>query len=291
MIRKISDILKDKKRTYSFEFFSPKTTEGISKLYTNVEALAVLKPDFLSVTYGAGGSTRETTTRIVDELQKRFDISVLHHLTCIDHTKDELVDIISKIKDIGVKNILALRGDPPQGAREWKKIEGGLEYSYQMVEIINSVWRGFFSIGVAGFPEGHIHCPDKATDSRYLKLKLDKGADFVLTQLFFENEIYLEYIDRLKKIGVNARVIPGVLPIVNYDGLVRFCSNCGATIPRRVRDIFEPIRNDEKATYKSGVEFAVKQCRDLLDKGAPGIHFYTLNRVDPVREILKSITI
>jgi len=289
MIKKISEILKEKARTFSFEFFSPKTPAGIVKLYDTVKELAKLNPDFISVTYGAGGSTRETTTKIVDDIQNKFNISVIHHLTCIGHTKDELVDIITKIKDIGVKNILALRGDPPQGVKEWKKIEGGLEYSYQLVELINSLCNKYFSIGVAGFPEGHMNCPDKALDSKYLKLKLDKSADFVLTQLFFENDIYFDYIKRVKKIGVNVRIIPGILPIINYEGLVKFCSNCGATIPKIVRDIFEPIKNDEQATYKAGVEFAVRQCRDLLDKGAPGLHFYTLNRVEPVREILRNI--
>lgn len=289
MIKKISEILKEKNRTFSFEFFSPKTEAGIIKLYDTVKELARLNPDFMSVTYGAGGSTRETTTEIVDELQKRFGISVLHHLTCIGHTKDDLVGLVSKIKEIGVKNMLALRGDPLLGVKEWKKIPGGLEYSYQLVELINSLHNKYFSIGVAGFPEGHMNCSDKSLDSKYLKLKLDKGADFVLTQLFFENDIYFDYIKRLKKIGVNARVIPGILPIVNYEGLVKFCSNCGATIPDKVRDIFGPIKNDEQATYKAGVEFAVKQCRDLLGKGAPGIHFYTLNRIDPVRQIFKKI--
>jgi len=289
MIKKISDILKEKPRTFSFEFFSPKTDAGIARLYDTVKELARLKPDFLSVTYGAGGTTRETTTKIVDELQKRHDISVVHHLTCIGHTKEELIDIITKIKEIGVKNILALRGDPPQGVKEWKKVSGGFEYSYQLVELINALHDKYFSIGVAGFPECHMNCPSKELDTKYLNLKIDSGADFVLTQLFFDNKDYFNYVERLKKAGVKNRIIPGVLPVVNYEGLVKFCANCGATIPQGVRDIFEPIKDNEEAMHKAGVEFAIRQCRELLDNGAPGLHFYTLNRIEPVREILLSL--
>lgn len=291
MIKNISQIFNEKDRTYSFEFFSPKTEAGIVKLYDTVKELALLKPDFMSVTYGAGGSTRETTTKIVDELQKRFNISVLHHLTCIGHTKDELIDIISKIKQIGVKNILALRGDPPCGVKEWKKVLGGFEYSYELVKLIKSLHNEYFSIGVAGFPECHMSCPDKNLDSKYLKLKIDSGASFVITQLFFNNDHYFEYVGRLRKIGVKNRIIPGILPITNYDGLVNFCSNCAASIPKIVRDIFEPIKNDENATYKAGFEFAVKQCQGLLDGGAPGLHFYTLNKINPVKEILSLLKI
>jgi methylenetetrahydrofolate reductase (NADPH) len=291
MIKKITDIFADKKRTYSFEFFSPKTAVGIEKLYDTVKELVRFSPDFLSVTYGAAGSTRETTTQIVDELQKRFGVSLLHHLTCIGHTKEELTDIILKIKELGVKNILALRGDPPQGAKEWKKIPGGFEYSYQLSRLIRSLAGDYFSIGVAGFPEGHISCPDKKLDTKYLKLKIDSGADFVITQLFFDNDVYFEYIQRLKKAGVRNRIIPGILPVTNYEKLVNFCSNCGAGILQEVHDIFQPIKDDEGATRKAGVEFAVKQCRALLDNGAPGLHFYTLNKVEPVREILKNIKI
>ncbi len=196
MIEKITDIFARKERTYSFEFFSPKTAIGIEKLYGTVKELVNLSPDFLSVTYGAGGSTRETTTQIVGQLQKRFDISLLHHLPCIGHTKEELADIILKLRQLGVKNILALRGDPPRGVMEWKKIPGGFEYSYQLCGLIRSGHADYFSIAVAGFPEGHISCKDKDTDLRHLKLKMDSGADFVLTQLFFDNRDYFDYVKR-----------------------------------------------------------------------------------------------
>lgn len=289
MIKNISEILKEKPSTFSFEFFSPKTEAGIVRLYDTVKELVKLKPDFLSVTYGAGGTTRETTTKIVDELQKQHDISVVHHLTCIGHTKKELIDIIAKIKQIGVKNILALRGDPPQGVKKWKKVPGGFEYSYQLVKLINDSHNKYFSIGVAGFPECHINCQSKELDTKYLKLKIDSGADFVLTQLFFDNNDYFEYVKRLKKAGIKNRIIPGVLPVVNYEGLVKFCANCGAVIPEDVRNIFEPIKDNEEDMHKAGIEFAVKQCRELLDNGAPGLHFYTLNRIEPVREILSTL--
>ena len=289
MIKRICDIFKEKKRTFSFEFFSPKTDAGITKLYDTAKEFIELDPDFLSVTYGACGSARVATTKIVNELEKRFNVSVLHHLTCIGHTKDKLTELILKIKGLGIKNILALRGDPPRGVKEWKKIPGGFEYSYQLCQHIRSLCGDYFCVGVAGFPEGHADCSDKDLDSRYLKLKIDSGADFVITQLFFDNKDYFQYVERLKKIGVKRRVIPGILPIVNYEGLVNFCLNCQASIPVKVRDIFEPLKDDQEAVYSAGIEFAVRQCRELLDGGAPGLHFFTLNKTEPVRQIFNSI--
>lgn len=289
MIRKISDILKEKSLTYSFEFFPPKTEKGTERLYETAGELKKLNPDFLTVTYGAGGSTRETTMMIVDQLQKRFDIPVMHHLTCIGHTKDELAAMFLKMKGLGIRNILALRGDPPEGTKEWKSTPGGLDYAYQLCEFIRKLHGDYFSIGVAGFPECHINCPDKRMDSRYLKIKQDVGAELVITQLFFDNKCYLEYLERTKAIGVNLRIIPGILPITNYQALLKFCATCGANIPQAVHDIFKPLVGNEEATYKAGVEFAVKQCRELLDAGAPGLDFFTLNKIDPVREVLNKV--
>ena len=163
-----------------------------------------------------------------------------------------------------------------------------LEYCYQLIELIRT-HGDFFSIGVAGFPEGHIDCPDKETDSRYLKIKIDAGGEFVITQLFFDNKDYFEYLERTKKVGVNVRIIPGIIPITNYQTLLRFCGTCGATIPQKVHDIFKPLDGNDEATYKAGVEFVVKQCEDLLAGGAPGLHFYSLNKIDPTREILSKI--
>jgi methylenetetrahydrofolate reductase (NADPH) len=288
MIRKIADILKEKQRTYSFEFFPPKTEKGEAKLYETAAVFTELEPDWFSVTYGAGGGTREKTIEIVDALQKRFDVPVMHHFTCVGHSKSDLKAVIEAMKQRNICNILALRGDAPEGEKEWKPAPDGLEYCYQLIELIRT-YGDFFSIGVAGFPEGHVDCPDKETDSKYLKIKIDSGGEFVITQLFFDNKDYFEYLERTKKVGVNVRILPGIIPITNYQTLLRFCGTCGATIPQRVHDIFKPLDGDAEATYKAGVDFVVEQCKGLLAGGAPGLHFYSLNRVEPTREILGKI--
>ncbi len=288
MIRKISDILKEKERTYSFEFFLPKTEEGKRGIFETASIFKDLKPDWFSVTYRPEATTRELTTDIVNEFQNRFGIPTMHHFTCVGHSKAELKAIIEKMKQKNICNILALLGDPPQGVEHWEPAPDGLEYCYQLIELIRS-YGDFFSIGVAGFPEGHIDCPDKETDSKYLKIKIDAGGEFVITQLFFDNKEYFEYVERVRKVGVTVRIIPGILPIANYQKLLRFCKSLGATIPQRVHDIFKPLDGNDEATYKAGVEFAVEQCGELLKGGAPGLHFYTLNKVNPTREILSRV--
>jgi len=288
MVRKISDILKEKKRTYSFELFPPKTEKGREKLPGTVAELLKLDADFFSVTYGAGGSTREITMHIVDELQKKFNVPVMHHFTCVGHSQEELKNILGEMKKRNICNVLALRGDAPEGEEFWTPSPDGLEYCYQLIKLIKS-FGDFFSIGVAGFPEGHTDCLDKETDSEYMKIKIDAGGEFVVTQLFFDNKDYFEYLERLKKIGVNVRVLPGIITITNYQTLLRFCKTCGATIPQKVHDIFKPLDGDVEATYKAGVEFAVNQCKELLEGGSPGLHFYALNKVEPTREVLSKI--
>lgn len=288
MIRKITDILKEKGRTYSFEFFPPKTEKGRERLPETAKAFAELGADWFSVTYGAGGSTRGITMDIVDELQKQFEVPVMHHFTCVGHSQEELKIILGEMKKRNICNILALRGDAPEGEEFWAPAKDGLEYCYQLAELIRS-YGEFFSIGVAGFPEGHIDCPDKETDSKYLKIKIDAGAEFVITQLFFDNKDYFEYLERAKAVGVNAPIFPGIIPITNYKTLLRFCDICGATISPRVHDIFKPLEGNAEATYKAGIEFTVQQCNDLLAGGAPGLHFYSLNKIEPTREILSRI--
>lgn len=289
MIKKITDIFKEREKTFSFEFFPPKTPQGVSKLYETAEELNKLGPDFVSVTYGAGGSSRGATMEICAEIQKRLDLTVMHHFTCVGHSQQELKDIITQMKTNNIKNILALRGDPPKGIEGWSPAPDELKYCYQLIDLIKEIDRDFFSIGVAGFPEGHVNCPDKATDTKYLKMKIDHGGEFVVTQLFFDNGIYSEYLERLDAAGVKVRVLPGILPITSYEGLIKFCNICGSSISEEVHDIFRPISNDEDATKRAGVDFAVRQCRDLLERGAPGLHFFTLNKVEPTREIWEKL--
>lgn len=288
MIRRIPDIFKEKKQTCSFELFAPKTEGGIEKLFETAAALRKMEPDWFSVTYGAAGTTRGPTMGIVDSLQERFQIPAMHHLTCVGQRKAELKAILKKMKAKDICNVLAVRGDPPQGVAHWEPAPDGLVYSYQLVELIRS-YGDFFSIGVAGFPEGHPNCPDKETDARYLKTKIDAGAEFVITQLFLDNREYFEYMERIRRIGITVRIIPGILPITDYQALLRFCNTCGVTIPRRVHDTFKPLDGNARATHEAGIQFAVEQCQELLKGGAPGLHFYTLNRAYPTGEILKQI--
>lgn len=288
MQKRITDILNAKERTYSLEFFTPKTREGIEKLYGVIEDFSKIDPDWLSITYGAGGTTKEFTTDLVDEVIKRFNIPTIHHLTCVGHSVAELKGIIEDLIKRKIFNILALRGDPPKGVKDWVPAPDGYEYCYQLIELIKS-YDAPFDIGVAGFPEGHIKCPDKETDSKHLKIKLDTGGSYVITQLFFDNSDYFEYVERVRKAGVTQSIVPGILPVTNYQGLVKFCGNCGATIPKIIHDIFAPIQDDEKATIEAGKKFAIEQCRELLEGGAPGLHFFTLNKLEPTKEIIETI--
>jgi methylenetetrahydrofolate reductase (NADPH) len=288
MVARIADILKKKKRTLSFEVFPPKTPKGVENLYAVAESLNELKPDWFSVTYGAGGSTRELTMDIVVELQRRLGTPVMHHLACVGHTRSELEKILNDMKAKGICNILALRGDPPQPKEGETPFRGELEYCYELIELIHK-HGDYFSIGVAGFPEGHILCSDKETDTKYLKLKIDAGGEFIITQLFFNTKDYFDYVNRVRKAGVKAPILPGILPVTNYQKLLDFAGRCGSNIPQSVHDIFKPLADNETATYEAGIKFAVEQCRELLAGGAPGLHFYSLNKIDPTREIVNRL--
>ena len=288
-MNKITELFKTKKRTFSFELFPPKTEQGYAGLLDTIGELAKLKPDFISCTYGAGGGNRGKTLDVVEHIQNKCRVTGLAHLTCVLHTKDEIRNILQEIKARGINNVLALRGDPPQDHPGWKPGKENFKYSSELCAFIRAHFADYFSIGVAGFPEGHTLCPDRDQDARYLKMKIDNGADFVITQLFFNNQDYFAYMARLKKLGVSARVIPGILPITNYPSLLKFCALCGATVTDEVRRIFAPIQEDKEATLQAGLQFAVKQCRELLDGGAPGLHFYCLNKLEPTATILRQL--
>lgn len=288
-MKKIKDIFQQNKRAYSFELFPPKTEQGFQNLISTIAELAALQPDFISCTYGAGGGGRGKTLDVVQHIQDKHQISGLAHLTCVLHTKDEIKDILTDIKSRGIPNVLALRGDPPQDNPGWKPGKNNFRYSSELCGFIRRYFGDYFTIGVAGFPEGHILCPDRDRDARYLKMKIDAGADFVITQLFFDNKDYFTYVERLQKLGVTVPVVPGILPITNYASLTRFCQLCGATITREVKNLFEPIVDDPDATRRAGIDFAVRQCGELLENGAPGLHFYCLNKTSPTNQILKAV--
>ncbi|MFX0124172.1 MAG: methylenetetrahydrofolate reductase [NAD(P)H] [Candidatus Hodarchaeota archaeon] len=288
-VQKIVDIFKYKEITLSFEFFPPKKDSQLDSFYHVVAELVKLGADFISVTYGAGGSTREKTMDITIELQDRFNIPTIHHITCVGHSKQDLVKILDTMKTNGIVNVLALRGDPPRDVKDWKPEPDGFSYAYQLCDLVSRSYRDYFSCGVAGFPEGHPEAPNKEIDVIYLKNKLDHGGEFIITQLFYENRDYFDYVSRLRQIGIVNRIIPGILPVFNFTNLKKFCAFCGATIPQRYYDIFIPLENDIEATQKKGIELAVKQCTELLKRGAPGLHFYTLNKLGPIKEIVTNL--
>jgi methylenetetrahydrofolate reductase (NADPH) len=288
-MQKITNIFEHQKLTFSFELFPPKTDEGYSKLLNSLPMLCALKPDFISCTYGAGGGSREKTLSLVEHIQNQHQTTSVAHLTCVLHTKNEIKDILTDMNKRGIYNVLALRGDAPRDNPNWTPGINNFKYSWELVAFIRELFKDQFSIGVAGFPEGHILCPDREQDTRYLKNKIVKGADYVITQLFFKDQDYFDYVVRLKKLGVNSRIIPGILPITDYPALVRFTAMCGASIPQEVHDIFRPIAEDREKTLAAGIDFCLKQCRELLKGGAPGLHFYTLNKIHPVDVIIQEL--
>jgi methylenetetrahydrofolate reductase (NADPH) len=292
-MRFIRDILAEKKAAgqpaVSFEFFPPKTDEGDRALFEkHIPALLAGKPDFCSVTYGAGGSTRDKTLMIVDRIQREHHLPALAHLTCVNHTRAEIGALLEKFRALGCKNILALRGDPPGGG-EFQATPGGFEFSAQLVQFIREA--GDFSIGVAGFPEGHVACKaGKFADWQHLKEKVDAGADFVVTQLFFDNTDYFEFRDHVtQKLGVNVPLIPGVVAILSATQITKFTQMCGAKIPPALRQKLDEIGTDDEAAAKFGIEYATRQCEELLRAGAPGIHFYTLNKAHSTVQVLKNL--
>ncbi|MCD4779263.1 MAG: methylenetetrahydrofolate reductase [NAD(P)H] [Candidatus Omnitrophica bacterium] len=288
---KVPDIFQNKNKTYSFELFPPKTEKGYTNLMVTIKNLAGLKPDFISCTYGAGGGNRDKTFDIVQHIQDKYAIASVAHLTCVLNTRDQIKSILNDIQSRNITNILALRGDPPLDNPDWTPGPDNFQYTHELCRFARELYGEAFGIGVAGFPEGHILCPDRDQDARYLKIKLDHGADYVITQFFYNNHDYFEYIDRLRSLGIKARIIPGILPITNFDGLLRFSSGCGTTITDDVKKLFEPTKDDPRITLQKGIDFAVQQCQELLAGGAPGLHFYCLNKLHPVDAILPAVRI
>jgi len=273
----------------SFEFFPPKTGEGDRNLLEKqIPALLQAKPDYCSVTYGAGGSTRDKTLMIVDRIQRQHGLTALAHLTCVGHTHGQVREFLGKIRSLGCRNILALRGDPPDGG-EFQPPPGGFEFASQLVRFIRE--SGDFSIGVAGFPEGHIACQDgKHADWRHLKEKTDAGADFILTQLFFDNADYFEFRDYVAgKLGVCVPLVPGIIPILNASQITKFTQLCGAKIPPPLRSKLDQLADHDEAAAEFGIDYATKQCEELLRAGAPGLHFYTLNKSRSTVRVLKNL--
>jgi methylenetetrahydrofolate reductase (NADPH) len=275
--------------SFSFEFFPPKTDEGERNLGRALAELSRLNPTFVSVTYGAAGSTTEKrkTIDIVRHLKRDYGMEAMAHFTCVNATTDELRESLDLMRESGLENVLALRGDPPKGETEWTATEGGLQYSRELIELIRDEYD--FAIGAACFPEVHIHATDAESDLRYLKEKVDAGARFLITQMFFDNQFYYDFVARARDVGIDVPIIPGIWPITNASQIKRVTEMCGARIPDALLRELE-LRGDQPGSVTDlGVAYATLQSADLLANGAPGIHFYTLNRSPATRAILTAL--
>ncbi|MGH7144192.1 MAG: methylenetetrahydrofolate reductase [NAD(P)H] [Planctomycetota bacterium] len=280
---KVRDVFQQQARTFSFEFFPPKTDEAAQALFEHIDRLKQLAPSFVSVTYGAGGSTRERTRHLVMRIQNEVGLNAVAHLTCVNATRAELVEVIREYGRHGVENLLALRGDPPKGSENFRPTDGGLAHADELVGLIRET--GDFSIGVAGYPEGHPETRDLQRDLENLKRKTDRGADYVVTQLFFDPVDFFAFVERARKIGIKQRILPGIMPILSVAGVKRMTSLCGAKIPAELARRLAEFENDPDAIRRIGVAWATTMCDRLLQGGADGLHFYTLNQSTTTEEI------
>ena len=285
---KIRSRLNPSRPCFSFEFFPPKTPEGEAQLWATLEDLRGLDPGFVSVTYGAGGGTRDRTIDLVTHIKERTGIEAMAHLTCVGHTKEELGQILETLAHARIENVLALRGDAPKGAGAFKATEGGFQYASELVAFIREKDLGF-CVGAAAYPEGHLETLSREADLKHLKLKVDEGCDFVITQLFFDNAFYFDFVERARRVGINVPIVPGIMPITNYEQVQRFVRMCGATVPMRLQLALEKIKDDPAAVMQLGVAHATVQCMELLSRGVPGIHFYTLNKSPASRMIVSAL--
>ena len=284
---RIDRILGNRRPVFSFEFFPPKTDDGQRNLEGTLEILKDDTPDYVSVTYGAGGTTRERTVEITKWIKQNLGIEAMAHLSLVGEAEERLVEILGELQAAGVENVLALRGDPPRGETEWTPHPGGLHYSVELIRLVKE--RFDFSIGAACFPEVHPEAPDRETDLRYAREKVEAGAGFLITQLFLDNEIYFEFVEAARDAGIGVPIIPGIMPITNLSQIKTITGMCGATIPAELERELEGRADDPEAVVELGVAYATLQCSDLLARGAPGIHFYTLNKSPATRAILAAL--
>lgn len=286
---RIDEILATTRPCFSVEFFPPKTDQGRQTLFETVATLRELQPAFVSVTYGAGGATREGTVEISRTIKQEYGVETMTHLSCVGETTAGLRAVLDQIAEAGIENVLALRGDPPRGEKEFAQPEGGLSSSAELVALISADYG--FAIGGACFPEVHPEAAGLEADIAYLKTKVEAGASFLITQLFFDNRHYFDFVPAARAAGIDVPIIAGVMPITSYAQIKRFCELCEATIPAALAEAMEALGGDEQAEFELGVAYAAQQCAELLRGGAPGIHFYALNKAAATRAILRALQV
>lgn len=287
---RISELYQPGEFGLSIEIFPPKSAEGDVALFGHLQRLSVFRPAFISCTYGAGGSTRHRTVDLCRAIQGELSLTATAHFTCVGSTRDELIEWLQMVHAAGVRNIMALRGDPPKGETEFQAVRGGLRYANELVSLIRSQFSDI-GIGVAGYPEKHPEAPDPRTDLDNLKRKVDAGADAVFTQLFYVNRNFLDFRQRCERAGITVPIIPGIMPITEFARIKRITSMCGAIFPTQLASRLEAVQDDPQAQFEIGVEYALNQCRELIDAGVPGMHFYVLNKSEACERILDGLDV
>ncbi len=283
---RIANCLSQDCHSFSFEFFPPKNTAGVETLFGTIANLQEMAPSFVSVTYGAGGSTRDLTIALVERIKRETGLEAMAHLTCVGHGRTEIAAVLQRLRDAGVENVLALRGDPPKGTTTFVRAEDGFGYGSELVAFIRENFD--FCLGSACYPEGHVESADRSLELQHLKAKVSAGADFLITQLFFDNDRYFDFVRRVRAEGITVPIIPGIMPVTNVAQLERFTGMCGASIAPALRARLDKCTDDE-SVIQAGIEYATEQCRDLLQRGAPGIHFYTLNKSLSTMAVMRNL--
>lgn len=283
---RIDQALATRRPFFSFEFFPPKSDEGQLQLLRTIETLCALHPSFVSVTYGAGGSTRGRTTSLTKQIQNQIGLTAMAHVTCVGHSRRELRDIFYDLEQAGIENVLALRGDPPRGEL-FTQPQDGFAYASDLVTMLARDFR--FTVGGAAYPEKHLEAESFEADLQHLSLKVRAGAQFLITQLFFDNAYYFAFIKRAREAGITVPILPGIMPITSFEQIARLTAMCGAAIPPKLYAELYARADQPDAVKELGVSYATLQCQDLLARGAPGIHFYTLNKSPATRAVVSAL--
>ncbi|GAB6180457.1 methylenetetrahydrofolate reductase [Desulfotomaculum defluvii] len=284
---KISNLYQQKKPVISFEIFPPKSTAPVETVYQTLEGLIKLNPGFISVTYGAGGSNRDRTKEIASTIKNKYKVEALAHLTCVGQTVDEINQILKGLQEENIENVLALRGDPPADAQGYDFSDSDFKYASDLVRHIKN--SGDYCVAAAAYPEGHIHCRRLSDDLHWLKYKVEQGVDFLITQLYYDNRVFYNFLENARRVNINCPVIPGIMPVLNAKQIKRIISLCGASMPAKLLIMVDKFGDNPEDMEKAGLEYASNQVQDLLDNGVDGVHLYTMNKPQHITEILKNV--